>query len=79
MVFVQFCRPGETIDQVKTSRMPNVSWRTFFRLNNVPRPFWYLCVRLKPDELVVRLEIEPLLIQRHYIVPRSDSLLVQHP
>jgi hypothetical protein len=68
----------EHIDEMEATLIPNYCKHHLFRLDSLSLHFRNLSVSLKPDQLVVHIEIEPGLIKGHDIVAGSLLLMLQH-
>jgi hypothetical protein len=66
------------IDQVETARIPNYGEYRFLGLDSMPLSFRNLCIRLRPNELMVCVQVKLYLVEHHNIVPRSLFLPFQH-
>jgi hypothetical protein len=74
IVRVEFESFWKDIDQVETARIPNYGERHFLGLDSVPLSFRNLCIQLRPNELMICMQVKPSLVERHNVVPRSPLL-----
>jgi hypothetical protein len=49
----------QDIDQVEIARTPNYGEHHFLGLESVPLSFRNLCIRLRPNELMVCVQVKP--------------------
>jgi hypothetical protein len=75
---VEFESFWQDIDQVETVRISNYSEHHFLGLDSVPLSVRNLCIRLRPNELMVCVQVKSRLAERHNVVPRSPLLPFQH-
>jgi hypothetical protein len=75
---IEFRTFRENIDEMKATEIPNYRKYHFFELDSLPLFCRNLSIRLKPDQLLVYIEIEPRLFKSHNIMPGSLLLTLQH-
>jgi hypothetical protein len=75
---VEFRTFQENIDEMKATEIPNYRKYYSFGLDSLPLFCRNLSIRLKPDQLLVYIEIELGFIKGHDVMLGSLLLTLQH-
>jgi hypothetical protein len=59
MAAVEFAPFWENVNQVELARIPNDCQHELFRLNRVSFAFGHFFITWKPDQFVIRAQVEP--------------------
>jgi hypothetical protein len=78
MIRIEFETFRENIDDMKVGGSPNYHQHQFLRLDDMSFRFRNLFVGLKPDQFMVRIKVEPELIEHHDVIPRLLLQMLQH-
>jgi hypothetical protein len=78
MAAVEFASFWKNVNQVELARIPNDCQHELVRLNCVSFSFGHFFTMWKPDQFVIRAQVEPQLVQGQDVMPRAIALDLEY-